>query len=104
MLDPTPLSSLAADLIAARATADASQKEWERLKILSVRQNASERALQAAEAAAQRDNALADSARQRLLTAWGKAIADWPDLRDFVQALSTGDHALVRIDLLAGEL
>jgi multidrug efflux system membrane fusion protein len=103
VLDPTSLSSLAADLMAARATADASQKEWDRLKVLSVRQNASERALQAAEATAQRDNAQADSSRQHLLAAWGKAIADRPDLREFVQSLSTGDRALVRIDLLAGD-
>lgn len=103
VLDPTPLSSLVADLIGARAAADASQKEWERLKTLSVRQNASERALQSAEAAAQRDNAVADAAKQHLLTAWGKTISDQPDLRDFVQSLSTGDMAFARIDLLAGE-
>lgn len=103
-LDPTPLSTLAADMVAARATAEASQKDRDRLKTLSVRQNASERALQAAEAAAQRDTALADSARQRLVAAWGQAIADRADLPDFVQSLSTGENALVRIDLLAGEL
>lgn len=104
VLDPTPLSTLAAELITARATAEASQKDRDRLKTLSVRQNASERALQAAEAAAQRDTALADSARQRLVAAWGQAIADHADLPDFVQSLSTGQNALVRLDLLAGEL
>lgn len=103
VLDPTPLATLAADLAAARATAGASQKEWERLKVLVVRQNASARAVQAAEAAAQRDHALAEAARQHLLAAWGKAIAERADLPSFVQSLSARETALVRIDLLAGE-
>lgn len=103
VLDPTPLSTLVADWVAARAAAEASQKDFERLKVLSVRQNASERALQVAEAAAQRDKALTASARQHLLAAWGKAIADRADLQSFVQSLSTAENALVRIDLLAGE-
>lgn len=102
-LDPTPLSTLAADWIAARATASASRKEAERLKVLSARQNASERALQGAEATAQRDSAFAESARQHLLAAWGKAIADRADLQQFVQSLAAGETALVRIDLLPGE-
>jgi len=95
---------LAADWIAVRATADASQKEWERLRVLSVQQNASEHALEAAEATAKRDNALADAARRRLIADWGKTIADTPDLPAFTQSLSAGDEALVRIDLPAGEV
>lgn len=103
VLDPTSLSSVVADLIAARATAAASTKEWERLKVLAVQQNTSERALQAAEAAAQRDHALAEAARQRLLAAWGKVVAERADLPGFVQALCVGEEALVRLDLLAGQ-
>ena len=104
VLDPAALSSAVAEFVSAHATADASQKELERLKVLSAQNNTSARALQTAEAAAQRDSALADSARQRLLAAWGKAIADHADLATFVQSLASGENALVRIDLLAGEL
>jgi hypothetical protein len=103
VLDPAPLSSLVAELVSARATAEASQKELERLKVLSAQDNAAPRAVQAAEAAAQRDRALADSARQRLLVAWGGSIADRADLAAFVQLLASGENALVRVDLLAGE-
>lgn len=103
VLDPTPLSSLVAELVSARATAEASQKELERLKVLSTQDNTSARVLQTADAATQRDRALADSARQRLLVGWSSAIADRKDLADLVQSLATGDNALVRIDLLAGE-
>lgn len=103
VLDPAPLSSLVAELVAARATGEASQKELERVKVLSVQDNTSARALQSAEAAAQRDHALADSARQRLLAAWGGAIAERKDLADLVQALAAGENALVRMDLPVDE-
>jgi hypothetical protein len=104
VLDPAPLSSLVAELVSARATAEASQKDLERLKVLSGQDNASARALQAAEAAAQRDNTAVDSARQRLLAAWGNGIADRVALANLVQLLATGENALVRIDLLAGDI
>ena len=102
VLDPAPLSSLVAELVSARVAAGASQKELERLKVLSAQDNTSPRALQAADAAAQRDRALADSTRQRLLAAWGSALADRKDLAELVESVATGENALVRVDLLAG--
>ena len=104
VLDPATLSSSVAEFVSARAAADASQKELVRLKTLAEQDNASGRALQTAEAAAKRDDAQAEAARTRLLTTWGKAIADRVDLTTFVQSLALGDSELVRIDLLAGEL
>lgn len=104
VLDPGSLVSLVAELISGRATAEVSQKELARLNVLSAQDNASARALQSAEAAAERDRALADSARQRLLVAWGSALADRTDLAGFVQSLAAGESALVRIDLLAGDV
>ena len=103
VLDPAPLSLLVAELVSSRSAAAASQQELERLKVLSAQDNASPRALQAADAAAQRDCALADAARQGLLATWGGAIADRKDLADLLQSLATGENALVRIDLLAGD-
>ena len=104
VLDPAPLASLVAELVSARATAEASQKELERLKVLSAQNNTSARALQAAEAAAQRDRALVDSVQRRFLVAWGSAIGDHPALAGLIQSLATGENALVRIDLPAGEV
>lgn len=104
VLDPATFSSAVAEFVSARAAADASQKEFARLKTLAEQDNASARAQQAAEAAAKRDDAQAESARTHLLAAWGKAIADRADLTAFVRSLASGESALVRIDLLAGEL
>ena len=103
VLDPAALSALVADLVATRATAEASQKDAERVKVLAAQYNASDRVWQTADAAAQRDRALTDSARQRLLAAWGGALADRTDLAGLIQSLATGEKALVRIDLLAGD-
>src|SRR5258708_3825585 len=57
VLDATPLAALVADLAAARAASEASDADFKRLKTLATQTNASERALQAADAAATRDRA-----------------------------------------------
>ena len=74
VIDVTGLAAEAADLVSAQAAADASQAERSRLKTLVAQNNASERALQAAEAAATRDQAQADAARIKLAASWGQAI------------------------------
>ena len=104
VLDPAPLSSLVAELVSARATTEASQKELERLKVLAAQNNASVRSVQTAEAASLRDQVSVELARQHLLTAWGKAIADRADLLALVQSLAAAEFALVRIDLPAGDV
>ncbi len=103
VLDPAALGATVADVLSARATAGVSQKEFTRLKALAEQNNASPRALEAAEAAAQRDAALVESVRLKLLASTGKAIAGREDLAGLVQSLASGDSALVRIDLPAGE-
>jgi hypothetical protein len=103
VLDISPLASLAADLAVARAAATASQAELQRLKTLAAQNNASERALQAAEAAAVRDQAQVESTRLRLVAEWGGEIAGREDLPAFVQSLGTLDSAIVRVDIPAGE-
>src|SRR6202022_2042475 len=55
VLDPTPLAGLVTELATAQAAATASGKEFARLQSLQEDNNASIRALQAAEAAATRD-------------------------------------------------
>jgi hypothetical protein len=103
VLDPAPLAALSAELASAEAALAASQKEFDRLKLLSVEKNASERALQAAEAAARHDQILLDSIRLRLVSGWGKDIAERPDLAELLRSLATLESALVRVDLPAGE-
>jgi hypothetical protein len=104
VLDPSQLPVAVADFIAARATADASQKELARLQKLFKQTNASPRDLESAQATAARDSTLADSARARFVAVWGQAIANRDDLPELVQSLATGESALVRLDLPAGEM
>jgi len=90
-------------LVSARAAAAASQKEFARLKTLAQQSNASTRALETAEANAQRDAAQVTAVNQHLLSTWGRAIAEVEDLAGFVQSLANTESALVRVDLPAGE-
>jgi hypothetical protein len=103
VLDPAPLAALVTEVATAQATFTASSSELTRLKTLEGQGNASARALQAAEAAAQRDRLAAQSAMERLALSWGKAIMDQKDLSALVQSLVTVEAALVRIDLPVDE-
>ncbi|HWV98243.1 MAG TPA: hypothetical protein VNZ64_00995 [Candidatus Acidoferrum sp.] len=103
VLDISPLASLVAELITAQAANDASQAELKRLKTLAVQNNASERAVQAAEAAAVRDQTQVESARLRLVTTWGSGISERKDLPAFVQSLGSLASALVELDVPAGQ-
>jgi hypothetical protein len=103
VVDPAPLASLVADYTTAQAASAASQAELNRLKTLAAQNNASERALQAAEAAAARDKAQLESLRLKSLASWGEAIVQRQDLPAFVQSLAMMKNALARIDLPAGE-
>src|ERR1043166_3037616 len=73
VLDVSPLAGVVAELTAAKAASDASQSELARLKTLAAQTNASQRALEAGEAASARDQAQAESARLRLLANWGRS-------------------------------
>ena len=68
VIDVTTLAAEATDLVSAEAAAQASQADRKRLETLAAQNNASERALQAAEAAAARDQAQADAARSYFAT------------------------------------
>jgi len=103
VLDASPLASLVAELTSARAASEASQAELLRLKTLAAQSNASERALQAAEAAATRDRAQVEAIRVRLVANWGTAIAAREDLSAFAQSLGSLESALVQIALPAGD-
>jgi multidrug efflux system membrane fusion protein len=103
VLDPTPLAGLVTELATAQAAATASGKELARLQSLQEDNNTSIRALQAAEAAATRDRLLVQSARDRMVLAWGRAVSQRPDLPALVQALTLQERLIARLDLPAGE-
>jgi hypothetical protein len=103
VLDPASLAALLTELVSAQAAYTASSGELARLKTLQGQGNASARALQTSEAAAARDLVTIQSARERLVLSWGKAVADQKDLPGFVRSVASMETALVRIDLPVGE-
>jgi hypothetical protein len=89
----TDLRSAQASLEAARA--DAARKE----KLYAEGRNATASAVEQAKALLQQQELQADAARQRLLAAWGEAIAGRADLPEFSRRLLNRSSALVRLDL-----
>lgn len=104
VLDPSPLTTMVADLQTAQAAAAASDAELKRLQTLAAQHNASERALQSAQAAAVRDNTQVQAIRLRLLAAWGSPIAKRQDLPVLVRDLSALAAALIQLNVSAGEI
>lgn len=103
VLDPSSLASAVAELVTAEAAGQASQAELTRLKTLAAQNNASERSLQTAQAAAVHDAAQIQSIRLRLLAGWGSSISQRSDLPEFVQSLGALATAIVEVELPAGE-
>lgn len=104
VLDPAPLAALVAEGASAQAALQASTKEYERIHMLYLQQqNASARALEAAEAALVKDRIQVESIRSHLLLDWGKAIASRDDLPAFVRSLVMQETALTRVDMSPGE-
>jgi hypothetical protein len=101
VLDSVSLVSLQNDALAARAAAQASQREYDRLKKLSAEDNASARALESAEAQMKHDQSALATAEAQLVAASGKTMADAPP--DFFSSLARQESVLVRLDLPAGE-
>jgi len=102
VLDSASLVSLQSDLAAARAALQASQAEYERLKKLSVQDNASVLALETAEAQWKRDQGAGQTAEAQLVAASSEVVADEPP--EFFQSLASQKNLLVRLDLPAGEI
>jgi hypothetical protein len=102
VLSVSGLAALVAELTTARGASEASQAELRRLQVLAGQSNASPRAVQAAQAAAVRDQTLVQSAQLRLVADWGGAIAGNTDLPSLVESLGTLGSALIRFDLPAG--
>jgi hypothetical protein len=104
VLEAAPLIGLASDTALARAALEASSKEYQRLKALFAQgQIASAKALESAQAAMQHDQIAFQAAEAQLVAAWGKSVADEPDLAALVKSLARLERVLVRLDLAAGD-
>jgi hypothetical protein len=103
VLDPAQVVTMTLDIQAAQATADASKKEFERLKTLYAQgQNASARSLETAEAAARRDETLLGLAEAKLRTTLGRTLMERKDFGQIIEALSKMEWLLARIDIVSG--
>lgn len=103
VLDVSGLAQLDAEVLAAEASAAASAADVARLTALAAEdESASLRELQTASATAAADRSRLDLARQRLVLEWSpdKAITDSAQRRALLQALTTGQAALLRVDPL----
>lgn len=103
VLDPAPLAAAVSEWATARAASVASQQEYERVTMLRQQNTASVRVLQAAEASAMRDRLLVNSIRDRVALTWGLALVRRADLTRLVQALTSQDRVIVRVELPANE-
>lgn len=103
VLDSGAFLNARAEVAAAQATADGSQREFLRVKLLHDQgENASAQAVETAESAALRDRAQLAAAQARLQAAWGAILAG-NNAEATLRLLGSGGAALVRIDLPAGD-
>lgn len=103
VLDPGPLAALMTEIASARAAGLASSNELVRVKTLAPQGNASERALQAAETAAVRDQLALQSARDRLNLAWSRKLAEQFESSGLLPSIVSQEAVLARIDTPVGD-
>lgn len=103
VLDPAPLARALMEVNTARATAEASVRERDRLQRLHDEgENAAARDVEEAALAARRDLGSAELAGQNLASQWGMALAGRRDLGELVGRLVRREAALVTIELAPG--
>jgi len=103
VLDPAPLAAAVSEWATARAASVASEQEFERVDLLRKQNTASVRALQAAEAAAERDRLLVEAIRDRIALSWGHTVSRRADLSGLIRDLTSQDRVIVRVELPIGE-
>lgn len=105
VLDPSAMAVPFYDREAARAGLEAAEKEYQRVaRLQRGSANASERELEAARAALERERAAFDSAQTRLLSVFGPELVGRRDeLGALVRALAAREVAVARIDLAVGD-
>ena len=106
-LDTGALAAIDAEIVTARAAANASQAEAARLALLASQdQSASVKSVQAARAQAAADGARADLAARRIGLEYGVGLARLGDAgrRALIADIAAGRAALVRIDVPGASL
>ncbi|MEI7729502.1 MAG: hypothetical protein WCO56_08010 [Verrucomicrobiota bacterium] len=102
VLDPAPLAAMVSELAVIENAMQAALKEQERLRRLAQDQNASARAIEAAETTVQQSRLQIAAIQERIALAWGKAVASRSDLSAFIRQLIQQTTVLVRLDLPLG--
>jgi hypothetical protein len=103
ILDVSALALAVSERTLARAAAEASRRDYERVRLLhDQKQNASTRALELAEATLQRDTLASAAAQVKIAAAWGGAFARRDDLETLTTSLANQSNALVRVDFPLG--
>lgn len=101
VLDSASLISLHSDVLAKRASLQASQQQYLRLKQLASQNNASAQALETAEAQLKHDQSALETAKAQLVAASSAAILSEPE--SFFNDLAGEKAVLIRLDTEAGE-
>lgn len=105
VLDPAPFVATVVEIESAVAAARASRLELARSRTLFAQdQNASARNVEAAEAAAARDELQLQGARLKLGATWGTTLANRTNLANLAQRLARLEIALVRLDVPLTEI
>jgi len=104
VVDPLGFMAAVTDYASARAAADLSRRERERIQKLAAQNNASARVLEAAQAAALHDLLVLKAAEATFAANWGAHLAARSNLLEFAQALTTEDTALVKLSLPVGTI
>jgi hypothetical protein len=103
VLDPSLLATPVWEREAARTAFDAGEREYRRVQMLQRgNSNASERDLEAARVALERDRIALRSGEARLISVWGRQAAARKDLPELAQTLVARSVAVARIDLPLG--
>jgi hypothetical protein len=101
VLDSATLISLHSDVLAVRASLQASQQQYLRLKQLASQNNASAQALETAEAQLKHDQSALDTAKAQLVASSSPAVLNEP--ANFFNDLADEKTVLIRFDTLAGD-
>ena len=103
LLEPSALAAPVDEREAARAAFEASDREYRRVQTLQRGNfNASQRDVEAARAAFERDRAAFRAAEAHLVSVWGREVEEHRDLSALAQSLVTRETGVARIDLPLG--
>ena len=107
VLDPTPIVTLDGELSAAEAALAASRAEYERTQgLFKNGENLARKTLETAHAQFRADEIKADGLHRGALLEWGPVFAalDAEQRHEFVEQLVRGETALIRVDILPGDV